>query len=436
MILGEVFERFVQDSPVSVMTQALLENALPPSTVDSLFETTAERQDTRDLLFSDLVNLMGMVVCRIRPSINAAYQKIAEPLGVTRKAVSKKIDRIELGIRVALVRPTAAALGPVITARNARREPWRSGYRTRIVDGSPLPGTEHRIKCLRSTRAGALPGQAVVVFGPESGRVDDLVLCEDGHSQERSRTDDLLALVPHRDLGIADHNFGTTNILFGIAARGGSFLIRQQGSTLTGETVGERVSKGRCETGEGFEQTLHLTKDRGETLIVRRITVALDRPTRDGERTIPILTSLPEADADALTVAALDRKRWTIETAFQELEASLNGEIDTLGSPQAALFAFCIALVSFNVLSTIKAAIRAVHGEAAAEAVSGSDLAEEVAGTHRGMMIAVLKDEGVVFHGRSPDRMGQFLKELAGALRLSEYRKQTRGPKKPRLERL
>jgi hypothetical protein len=44
MILGEVFERFVQDSPVSVMTQALLENPLPPSTVDPLFENVAERQ--------------------------------------------------------------------------------------------------------------------------------------------------------------------------------------------------------------------------------------------------------------------------------------------------------------------------------------------------------------------------------------------------------
>ena len=48
---------------------------------------------------------------------------------------------------------------------------------------------------------------------------------------------------------------------------------------------------------------------------------------------------------------------------------------------------------------------------------------EEVAGTHRGMMIAVPKDEWAVFHGLSPDRMGQFLKELAGTIRLSEYRK-------------
>jgi IS4 transposase len=435
MILSEVFERFVQESPVSVMTQAVLENALPPSTVETLFEDVAERQYTRDLLFSDVVNLMGTVVCRIRPSINAAYKKNAEALGVTRKAVSKKIDRVELGISATLVRHTAGALGTVMTAMKGRGAPWLPGSRTRIVDGSHLPGTEHRLQPLRTTRAGALPGQAVVIFEPESGLVIDVVLCEDGHAQERSMTDEFLATVRSGDLWIADRNFCTTAILFGIAARGGSFVIRQHGSTLIWEAVGERVSKGRCDTGEVFEQTLRLTNDKGEILFVRRITVELDQPTRDGDRTIHIVTNLPEKDVDALTVATLYRKRWTLETAFQELEAVLHGEINTLGYPKAALFAFCIALVSYNVLSTIKAAVRSVHGVAAAEAISGSDLAEEIAGTHRGMMIAVPKDEWVVFHNLSPEQRGQFLQKMARVIRLNEYRKQPRGPKKPRPKR-
>ncbi|MBV8432340.1 MAG: IS4 family transposase, partial [Solirubrobacterales bacterium] len=46
------------------------------------------------------------------------------------------------------------------------------------------------------------------------------------------------------------------------------------------------------------------------------------------------------------------------------MEATLDGEINTLGYPKAALFAFCVALVSYNVLSTVKAALRAVHGAA------------------------------------------------------------------------
>ena len=44
--------------------------------------------------------------------------------------------------------------------------------------------------------------------------------------------------------------------------------------------------------------------------------------------------------------------------------------------------------------------------------MSGYDLAEEVAGTYRGMMIAVPKDEWVVFHGMSPQELSPFLKNI------------------------
>ena len=94
---------------------------------------------------------------------------------------------------------------------------------------------------------------------------------------------------------------------------------------------------------------------------------------------------MPAKDANAKTIADMYRQRWTIETAFHELEATLNGEINTLGYPKAALFAFCVALVSYNVLSTIKAALRSVHGEErVADEVSGYYVADEIQMTHAG----------------------------------------------------
>jgi hypothetical protein len=436
MIFSDVFERFIEDSPITVMVQAILENALPPAIVDQLFEDFAERQYTRTLLFSDVVDLMSLVVCGIRPSINSAYKKMAPTLGVTRKAVYDKINRLETTTGAALVRHTAAALIPVIDELKARKAPWLDSYRVRILDGNHLPGTEHRIGPLRTIRAGALPGQALVVFDPELMLVVDTILCEDGHAQERSLTDAILGLIRAGDLWIADRNFGTTPLLFGIHGIAGSFVIRQHGSNLRWEAVGRRAARGRGPTGEVFEQTLRLTDDRGQILFVRRITVVLDTPTRDGDREIHILTNLPAEAADAITVAELYRKRWTLETAFQELEATLNSEINTLGYPKAALFAFSIALVAYNVLSTVKAALRSVHGSKVVDdEVSAYDVAEEVAGTYRGMMIAIPADEWVVFHGMSPQELSPILKQLAGAVRLSEYRKQPRGPKKPRPER-
>src|SRR3954447_6759861 len=364
MILGDVFERFAQDSPLTVMARGLMENALSPSLVDQLFEDVAEKQYTKKILFSSIVDLMSLVVCRIQPAICAAYQAQAETIDASLKAVYDKIDRTEPALSAALVGSTGARLAEVIDAMGGARPPSLDGYHVKILDGNHLAGTEHRIKELRTMRAGALPGQALVVLDPRLMLATDVVLCEDGHAQERSLLDQILAIVAAKDLWIADRNFCTTDFLFGIARRAGSLAIRQHASTLHWEFVGKRRARGRIATGKAFEQTIRATNDAGEILFLRRVTVLLDQPTRDGETELHVLTNVPVKDAGAEVIADLYRRRWTIETALQELEATLQGEVNTRGYPKAALFAFCVALVSYNVLSTLKAALRSVHGEA------------------------------------------------------------------------
>jgi IS4 transposase len=435
MVLDDVFERFAEQSPVTVMARAALEHALNPRAIDALFEQAAERQYTRTLLFSTVVDLMATVVCNVRPAIHAAFQANAESIGVSLRAVYDKIDRTEPGVSAELVRHTARTLGPVITSMGGGRPAWLPGYPVKILDGNHLAGTEHRLKELRTIGAGALPGHALVVLDPQAMLVADVFPCEDGHAQERSLLDQVLETIRSGEVWIADRNFCTTGFLFGIARRGGYFVIRQHGVTLHIERMGERRACGRSETGRLFEQEMRLGDGEGGTMSVRRVTVELDTPTRDGETEIHILTNLPAEVADALAIAELYRKRWTVESAFGELATCLNGEVNTLGYPKAALFAFCVALVSYNVLSVVKAALRSVHGVEAVEEVSGYYLADEIAGTHRGMMIAIPEDEWVVFAGLTPSAMGQVLRGLAEKVRLAKLRKHRRGPKRPQPRR-
>jgi hypothetical protein len=435
MVLDDIFERFARQSPVTVMARAALEHALAPQAIDALFERTAERQYTRTLLFSSVVDLMGTVVAKIQPAVNAAYRAKAEALGVSLRAVYDKLERLEPGLSAALVRHTAGTLVPVVTAMGGERVAWRPGDRIKILDGNHLAGTEHRLKELRTVGAGALPGHASVVLDPQAMLVTDVFPGEDGHAQERSLLDAGLETVRPGAVWVADRNFCTTGFLFGIDRRGSRFVIRQHGATLHIEGMGARRPCGRGETGAVFEQEIRLCDGHGRTMTVRRITVASDTPTRDGETAIHILTNLPAEVADALAIADLYRRRWTVEAAFGELATCLNGEIDTLGYPKAALFAFCVALVSYNVMSVVKAALRSAHGEEAVEGLSFSYLADEVAGTHRGMMIAIPEEEWAVFHGLTATAFGTVLRDLAVGVRLSAFRKQVRGPKRPQPKR-
>src|SRR4051812_39272113 len=375
---------------------------------------------------------MSLVVCRVRPSINASYQKGAVPIPVSLKAFYGKLARLEPPVGAALVRLTAERLAPVITAMRGGRTPYLEGYRTRILDGNHLPGSEHRIKELRTPRAGALPGHTLVVLDPDLMLVVDAIPCEDGHAQERSLLDQVEVTVRPGDLWIADRNFCTTGFVFGVHRRGGRFVIRQHASTLHYTLVGKRKARGRIDTGAVFEQTLRATNDADEVVFLRRVTVVLDKPTRDGDTEIHLLTNVPVQDARAKAVAGLYRRRWTIETAFQEMEETLNGEINALGYPKAALFSFCMALVAYNIMAAVKAALRSVHGEVkVAEEVSGYYLADEVRMCHRGMMKAIPKDEWVVFQEASPAELAEVLVVWARSVPLAEYTKSPRGPKKP-----
>jgi hypothetical protein len=159
MILSDVFERFAQDSPLSVMAQGVLENALSPRVVDQLFEDVAERQYTRELLFSSIVDLMSAVVCRIRPAIAAAYQARAEVIAASLKAVYDELDRTGPGLSAALVHTVAARLAPVIDAMKGGRPELLPGYHVKIRDGNHLAGAEHRLKELPRCGPGPCRGR-------------------------------------------------------------------------------------------------------------------------------------------------------------------------------------------------------------------------------------------------------------------------------------
>ncbi|NJO53217.1 MAG: transposase, partial [Leptolyngbyaceae cyanobacterium RM2_2_4] len=123
----------------------------------------------------------------------------------------------------------------------------------------------------------------------------------------------------------------------------------------------------------------------GEDLALRRIRLQLNKPTRDNDGYLDILTNLPD-EVSAEKVAELYRKRWTLETLFQSLTSMLASELNTLGYPRAAILAFAVALATYNVLSTVQASLRAKFGtEKVQEEVSGYYLANEVRKTHEGM---------------------------------------------------
>jgi len=295
MILSKAFDKFVEETPVCVMIRGSLEFALSDQCVNQIFETTAQRQYTRELLFSDVVDVMGSVVCQVFPSVNAAYQKQQDRFSVSRRALYDKINLIEPGVTRQLVVETARRMAPVVRSlrRMFKGQDLLPGYRVRILDGNHLAASEHRIGELRDIAAGPLPGQTLVVFDPDTRLVVDAFPCQDGHAQERSLLTEVLDSMQAGEVWMGDRNFCTSLFLFQTAANDAYFVIRQHATNVRWEAAGPRRKVGRTETGMVYQQRVDLIDDWGNRLNVRRITIKLDQPTEDGHTEIHILTNLP-----------------------------------------------------------------------------------------------------------------------------------------------
>jgi hypothetical protein len=138
----------------------------------------------------------------------------------------------------------------------------------------------------------------VVVFEPARNLMVDVFPCEDGHAQERSLLPAIVQTVQTGEVWIGDRHFCVTEFLFGIAQRSACFIIREHGQ-LRFRPLEAQHGERRTETGVVSEQAVELTDARGQTLRLRRVRVQLDKPTRDGDKTIYILTNLPAEAVDA-----------------------------------------------------------------------------------------------------------------------------------------
>lgn len=429
-MLSSVFERFAQRSPLSVIMRGLMERTFAAAPLNRLFEATAQEQYTRELLFSDIVDLMSPVVCALEPSLRSAYRHQRDKLSVSLSAVYAKLNGIELPVSEALLGQSAESLQTLMSQLSDLRASWVPGYRVKILDGNCLAATDHRLSVQRRQAASVLPGKSLVVLEPQWHLATHLFACEDGHAQERSLLPRVLETAQPQDAWIADRNMCTLGFLMGLHRRQAAFVIREH-QKLPYRPLDDLQAVASAETGAVFEQPIVLERD-GETLTLRRIVVHLDTPTRDGETTLAIVTSLPNDTLDALAVADLYRRRWSIETFFQSVTVNLEGEIQTLAYPKAALFSFSLALVIANLLSALKATLAAVHGRDCVAQLSDYYLVNEIRQTYGGMMIAIEPQQWQIFQTMPLSQVVKVLKSLAANVSLKPLRKATRGPKKKR----
>ena len=421
-----ILRRFVDKAQLPVMMRALLQRELDAVQLDRWFETVAQQQYTRKLLFSTLFELMTQVVLRQSGSIRAAWLEAEADVGVSLASVYNKLNGLEPGTSAALVGFAAERAREMIDAMPGAAVEVLTGLPVRVLDGNCLNGRQHRLRVTRASTAAPLPGKALVVFDPQRETIEAIVPCEDGHAQERSLLGQVGPLVGVGQVWLADRNFCTEGFLDELEDRGAYSLIREHDNLrfkpLEAMRAPVRPDGADSVVSEQWVQ-LKPRPDGREGVKLRRIRVELDAPTRHGESELYLLSTVPESVAAAPTLARLYRQRWTIERAFLHLTVQLRCEVNTLSYPPAALFALACAMVVFNVLAVVKAALRAAHGAEVQARLSSHAMSNHMRSASQSLDEIVEPEDWQVFNAVSTVVMVQWLLEQAARVPLKRYAK-------------
>lgn len=423
-----IMDRFIQKNPLAVMTRCIAQSLMGEK-LDQVFEQNRSQQYDDTIKFSTAAISMAEIALGTVENRNQAYRKYKDELRTTAVAYYGKLNRTEPEISEAVVRYSAGQAAALLAHLDF--QPWDvlPGYRCFSLDGNHLQKTQKRLKETRGLCAAPLPGTVVGRFDHQTGLFDQAYLLEDAHAQESTVLDRVLDDLLTNDLVIADRHFCIVRFLLKLAAHFGFFVIRQHGR-LKGKLLGKRKRVGKIDSGTVYEQAMEISEG-DETLVVRRITVELVEPTRDGDTEIHVLSNVPTDDADGCVLAQLYRDRWEIENAFYVLTMTLNCEMPANCYPRCALFQFCMAMFAYNCRQVLLAALYAEHEQEAVEAMSQYQVALDVVSPMEGMLTAIPDEEWTELTPRRRDGVARFLRAVSRHVDVRSYRKSVRGPKKP-----
>jgi Transposase DDE domain len=438
-MIAQIVDRYAEKAPAALMFRGLFSRLFSDNVLDEVFSNYREKQVESPLLFSYLVGLLVPVISGSKPSVNAAHQSSENQ--VSRQAVYDKLKGIETRVSSALVRSTVGELIRIQDKLNLRKKDIIPGFHTYVVDGKTYDATEHRLLESRRDSRAPLPGRAIAVLDTRHELFVDIECEANAYRCERKILTPLFDRVESGALYILDRNFSDGDIIWRFIARKAYFVIRQHGACPAWREIpGEKRIPHRCSStvgGKVFEQAIEVCLPNGTWVKLRRVTIELKNKTRDGDKTLHFLTNLP-IRVKPVTICTAYRSRWKIETCLGFLSQSLNAEIRTLCYPGAAGLCFCIALVLFNMISTLKSLLESKGKQPdplKPIELSYYYMTHEIAEYHAGLSITFDDHYWKRYATMSLTEFTRWLASIAANADLKRYRKHTRGPKKPKPKR-
>ncbi|NTZ84661.1 type II toxin-antitoxin system Phd/YefM family antitoxin [Burkholderia metallica] len=430
-MMRTIVERFVEQSPMTIMTRLVLQCALHDDWIGTAAEADEEPDDEsiRETLFALAVDAIAAIAARAQAphmphSPQARAGNVSAVSGAAVAALHDGMSRWRAGWGRALVRDSVDLLLPVAAGRTDERAHVSGGMRLRVLDGAGDGCAPGAAGCgcghacddpARDADAGlGMTGARVLpVYDPDLAMIVDLLPLERGRAHERAFVGALLETVRPGELWLIDGRFDTDAIVSGWPRRGGAFVLRDDGGHAACRPLGDWREAGLLDGGTVREQAVGVAGDGGAAGTLRRIEWRGHGPDRNTVATVAVLTNLPVDPFDACRIIQLSRRRW--RDALPLPLEPVPGGAPFGGVPaRASLLASGIAALAYNAFSVMTRVVADALGldERDAQRVP-AHIADGVAATYPGMMIALPPDWWRRYDQLPAATLGQIVRMLA-----------------------
>jgi hypothetical protein len=345
--------------PLAEAAYRVLSHVLSDSVLADLYDRHRGRGYEREITFAALVGIVRDALL-VHPSARQAMEKAkeADELPAQNCSVYQKLGRLDIGLSMAFVRETAAALELLAAPSPAALPASLGGLDVVVMDGKTIKHVSHRLKATRPFRGRATGGKFLAALSMRGEMIRAIQATADSNTNDVPLVEGLLSQLNRPNqmpmLFVADRQFGGVKVPLDLSANGNHFLIRGQKNVGFEADESRPPLQGIDALGRSYQEQWGWI-GAGRRLYARRITLR-----RDGLDDVILVTDLlDEKKFPAVDLLTAYLERWTIERVFQQLTEVYELRQLIGSTPEGTIFqaSFCILL--YNVLQGIKSHVAA-----------------------------------------------------------------------------
>jgi Transposase DDE domain len=324
-----------------------------------VFQRHRGRSFENTIDFPLFVHLIADALFGHRGSAHQTFSEAQEEgrLTASVQAVYGKLRRVPIGLSLGLFAESAARLASIGTATSERLPSSLEGFCSLAFDGKKLKYIVKRLKPLRGLKGNVFGGKLLIVQDMATGQAVGAEATVDGEAGDNPLVPGVVARVragadSRTRLWVGDRAFCDLQILPLLSAGDDHFAVRYHAKCHFHADPAVAARTGIDDVGREYrEQWGWLgAVDRPDRARVRQITV--ERPSAEP---LVLVTSLADADRyPAVDLLILYRRRWGIETMFQQVVQTFDLRHLIGGSAQATVFQAIFCLLVYNITLIVR----------------------------------------------------------------------------------